>query len=105
MLDIKKLRELREKATEGRYEFDYSSADWGASIVTDDGTDVTFVAEDMTNEDAEYFSEAVNALPEALDEIERLTAALQEIADYWGLTGEDAREMKDIARSALGGEQ
>ena len=102
-MDIKKLRELRKKATPGLLRV-VGRDSWRLSgfpqveFNTSDQKYFTVHCE----ADARYLAAAWNILPEALDEIERLKMALQQIADYTLLTGEDAREMKCIAESALG---
>ncbi len=75
-MDIKKMRAIHKKAT--------------------------FLPWKYRGDNADYITTVISSLPKALDEIERLKMALQQIADYTLLTGEDAREMKCISESALG---
>jgi len=73
-MDIKKLRELCEEGKDLRQvRIEFGAEDWPAEIVNEDGE--TLAAE-MSNEDAEYFVAIHTALPEALDEIERLRSEI-----------------------------
>ena len=74
MLDIKKLWEICGKATSEKLTMEYGFEDFPASIINKDGE---IVASELTNEDAKYLTAAANALPKALDEIERLRKALK----------------------------
>ena len=83
MVDIKRLQEICEKAALEKLTMEYGFEDFPASIINEDGE---IVASELTNEDAEYLTAAANALPKALDEIERLRKALKlacsKLADY-----------------------
>jgi len=77
-MDIKKLRELCEKATPGPWEWQYSEK-WGTSVFNDTLGVITAYTNERGNpditiaeEDLEFIAAARTALPEILDEVERL---------------------------------
>ena len=86
MLDVKKLRKRREKATRGAYLVDKVIVEEMALkvehyAVTDSECEKAIaltglVPSEQGRNDAEYIAAACNALPEALDLIEKMTAAL-----------------------------
>lgn len=77
-MDIKKLREICEKATPGPWEWQYSEK-WGTIVFNDTLGVITAYTNERGNpditiaeEDLEFIAAARTALPELLDEVERL---------------------------------
>lgn len=84
-MDIKKLRELCEKATPGPWEWQYSEK-WGTSVFNDTLGVITAYTNERGNpditiaeEDLEFIAAARTALPELLDEVEMLRKENQEM--------------------------
>ena len=127
MVDIKRLREICEKATPGPWGVSGCGYDVFAETVpafndpssrmviaqcltADDGKPFNLAAKIAKN-DAKFIVAAHAALPEALDEIENLkqdiktlTETLKAIASMYAVLGydpEDAKCMSEMAREAL----
>ena len=93
MLDIKKLREKQNKAGFGRlYKNENGLAAW-----TYEGMRPVVAAQSKNLNNAlahiDYIVAAANALPEALDEIERLRADNEKLRKIAAVAGEGLAEM------------
>lgn len=87
-MDVKKLREICEKATPGPWEWQYSEK-WGTIVFNDTLGVITAYTNERGNpditiaeEDLEFIAAARTALPELLDEVEMLRKAFQQACDW-----------------------
>ena len=71
---IAELRELSEKATAGPWKFQYSPLDKVNVIYAE-----SYIGLIRDKDDAAFIAAARTALPESLDEVERLTAKIEKI--------------------------
>jgi hypothetical protein len=93
----KQVREVCDKATAGPWSQILDGDDrWFIEADSDEE-----VARRLNENNADFIALARTALPEALDEIERLRTALEQIVDS-SVASLEATELTAIARAALG---